>query len=150
MTQIIWKLSSGGIAITQLVDATDAESEAAKLLEAGLVAADWTVDHIRNDENHYIVDDALFFGALTANGGEIVIDMDKAREIWRGAIREARAPKLAALDVAWQRASEDGREDAKAKIVAAKQLLRDLPEDAAIAKAKSIADLRAFWPDVLS
>lgn len=150
MTQIIWKLPDGGIAITALVEATDAEAEAAKLLESCLVGAGWTVDHIRDDDHHYAVEDWTFFDALTTADGDIVINMAKARDIWRGVIREARAPKLAALDVAWQRADESGDAEAKAKVLAAKQVLRDLPENPAIIKAKTISNLRAFWPDVLT
>lgn len=150
MTQIIWKLPSGSIAITTLVDATDAQEEAAKLLETGLIAADWAVDHVRDDDNHYEVDDVQFFGALTTNDGKIVTDMDRAREIWRAAIREARAPKLAALDVAWQRADEDDDAEMKKQVVAAKKVLRDLPADPAISKASTITALRKFWPDVLT
>lgn len=150
MAQIIWKLPSGGIAITTLVDATDAKAEAAKLLENGLVAADWTVDHVRDDEHHFVVEDVAFFEALTAGDGQITLDMDKARDIWRGKLREARALKLTELDVAWQRADEDGDEVAKKKVVASKKALRDLPADPALTTAKSVADFRAFWPDILT
>ena len=39
----------------------------------------------------------------------ITINLDKAREIHKGKMREARAPKLQALDVAFMRAVEIGR-----------------------------------------
>lgn len=150
MTQIIWKLPAGGIAITTLVDAANAEAEAAKLLETGLIDAGWQVDHVRDDDHHFEITDPAFFDALTTEDGEIVTDMSRARDIWRAAIREARAPKLAALDVAWQRADERDDADAKKSVASAKQTLRDLPADPAITKAKTVANLRAFWPDILT
>ncbi|TWT11879.1 hypothetical protein FQU96_14705 [Reyranella sp. CPCC 100927] len=72
--------------------------------------------------------------------------MPRAREIWRGKIRQARAPLLAVLDVEYQRADERGDADAKATIVARKQVLRDAPNDPAIEAAQTVDDLRAVWP----
>lgn len=150
MTQIIWKQPDGQIAITTLHEATDADAEAIRLVENGLVPSEWTIDHVRDDDRHYTIDDMRFFSALTATGSDIKIDMAKARDIWRDHIREARAPKLAALDVEWQRADETGDADAKANIASHKQVLRDLTDDPAIAKAKNVDALKAFWPDALT
>ena len=71
------------------------------------------------------------------------IDMAKAREIHKTNIRNARTPKLAELDIEFQKALEassntDG-------IVSKKQVLRDAPADPAIAYADTEAKLKAQW-----
>ena len=73
----------------------------------------------------------------------IKTDMTKAKEIHKTNIRVAREPKLAALDVDFQRALEAGTDTAS--IVSKKQALRDAPADSAIAAAKTEAELKAQW-----
>ena len=71
------------------------------------------------------------------------IDMAKAREIHKTKIREARAPKLAELDIEFQKALETGA--STTDIVAKKQALRDAPADSGIAAASDEAALKAQW-----
>ena len=71
------------------------------------------------------------------------IDMAKAREIHKTNIREARTPKLAALDIEFQKALETGA--STTDIVAKKQALRDAPADSVIAAASDEAALKAQW-----
>ena len=71
------------------------------------------------------------------------IDMAKAREIHKKNIRTARAPKLAALDIDFQRALEVGA--ATTSIVASKQALRDAPAAAGITTATSATELKQQW-----
>ena len=71
------------------------------------------------------------------------IDMAKAREIHKTKIREARSPKLAELDVEFQRALETGA--STTDIVAKKQALRDAPADSEIAAASDADALKAQW-----
>ena len=71
------------------------------------------------------------------------IDMAKAREIHKNNIRTARAPKLAELDIEFQRALETGA--STTDIVAKKQALRDAPADSGIAAAADEAALKAQW-----
>tara|TARA_R100000388_G_C7240114_1_gene160675 strand:- start:90 stop:350 length:261 start_codon:yes stop_codon:yes gene_type:complete len=73
----------------------------------------------------------------------IKIDMEKAREIHKANIREARAPKLTELDVQFQRALETGA--STTDIVAKKQALRDAPANSSITSANSEAELKAQW-----
>ena len=73
----------------------------------------------------------------------IKIDMAKAREIHKANIREARTPKLAELDVQFQRALETGAYTTD--IVAKKQALRDAPADDLIISASTEAELKAQW-----
>ena len=71
------------------------------------------------------------------------IDMAKAREIHKTNIRTARAPKLAELDVEFQKALETGA--STTDIVAKKQALRDAPADSGIAAASDADSLKAQW-----
>ena len=71
------------------------------------------------------------------------IDMAKAREIHKTNIRNARTPKLAELDIEFQKALETGA--STTDIVSKKQALRDAPADSAIASADTEAKLKEQW-----
>jgi len=71
------------------------------------------------------------------------IDMAKAKEIHKTNIRTAREPKLAELDVQFQRALETGA--STTDIVAKKQALRDAPADSDIDSASTTDELKAQW-----
>ena len=71
------------------------------------------------------------------------IDMAKAREIHKTNIRTARAPKLAELDIEFQKAQETSADITD--IVAKKQALRDAPADSGIAAASDADALKAQW-----
>ena len=71
------------------------------------------------------------------------IDMAKAREIHKTNIRIAREPKLAELDIEFQKAQETSADTSA--IVAKKQALRDAPADSGIASASTADELKAQW-----
>ena len=71
------------------------------------------------------------------------IDMAKAREIHKTKIREARTPKLAELDIEFQKALEASADTSA--IVSKKQALRDAPADSGIAAASDANALKAQW-----
>ena len=71
------------------------------------------------------------------------VDMAKAREIHKTKIREARTPKLAELDIEFQKALETGA--STTDIIAKKQALRDAPADSGIAAASDADALKAQW-----
>ena len=71
------------------------------------------------------------------------IDMAKAREIHKNKIRAARTPKLAELDIEFQKAQETSADTSA--IVAKKQALRDAPADSAIASASDADALKSQW-----
>ena len=73
----------------------------------------------------------------------IKTDMTKAKEIHKTNIRVAREPKLAALDIEFQKALETGSDTTS--IVSKKQALRDAPADSAIESAKTETELKAQW-----
>ena len=71
------------------------------------------------------------------------IDMAKAREIHKTNIRTARTPKLAELDIEFQKALETVA--STTDIVAKKHALRDAPTDSGIAAASNTDALKAQW-----
>ena len=71
------------------------------------------------------------------------VNMAKAREIHKTNIRNARTPKLAELDIEFQKALETGA--STTDIVAKKQALRDAPADSGIDSASDTAALKAQW-----
>ena len=71
------------------------------------------------------------------------VDMAKAKEIHKTHIRNERTPKLAELDIEFQKALETGA--STTDIVAKKQALRDAPADAGIASASDADALKAQW-----
>jgi hypothetical protein len=72
--------------------------------------------------------------------------MDKAREIKKAQIREARKPLLEALDVAFMRAVEVGDNEEQVRVSSEKQVLRDATNDPAIAAASTPEELVAVNP----
>ena len=73
----------------------------------------------------------------------IKIDMAAAKEIHKANIREARAPKLAELDIEFMVAQETGADTSA--IVAKKQALRDAPAAVGISTAVTDVDLKSQW-----
>jgi hypothetical protein len=65
-----------------------------------------------------------FFDAYELNGSNITVNFAKAVELTKARLRAERTPLLAAQDVAFQRALEEGKDTTA--IVAEKQRLRDI------------------------
>lgn len=84
--------------------------------------------------------DEDFFDAWKIVDGVVTVRLDKAKEITKARLRREREPLLAAQDVAFQRALENGSDTSA--IVAEKQRLRDitlLPNS-----CTTLAELRAL------
>ena len=80
---------------------------------------------------------------IGTTGGVISEDITKAKEIHKTNIRKARIPKLAELDVEYQRATETSADTSA--IVTKKQALRDAPAASGIATASNTTELKAQW-----
>ena len=108
--------------------------------------------------------DRTFRNALRDRGlrdttQKLEIDMPVAREIHRDRIRRAREPKLAALDVEYQRTGEIAetlamngvqfKASERARIAKQKEALRNAPADPAIDAAQTPEELKAAWPEAL-
>jgi len=76
--------------------------------------------------------------------GVISVNMDKAKDIWRDKIRQARVEPLAALDTAYMKALETSADTTQ--IIADKQALRDAPSLASIDAASTVDELKAIQP----
>jgi hypothetical protein len=75
----------------------------------------------------------------------ITIDINKAKEVWKDKIRQARTSVLAKLDIDFIKAQEQGLDTTS--IVADKQTLRDLPSQ--VDTANSIEEIKAVWNNML-
>ena len=76
------------------------------------------------------------------DSGVITVDMDRAKDIWREKIRQAR--DFAPLDAAFMKALETGAD--ASSVTAQKQALRDAPADPAIDAATTPEELKAVQP----
>jgi phosphotransferase system IIA component len=75
----------------------------------------------------------------------IIIDINKAKEVWKDKIRQARTSALAKLDIDFIKAQEQSLDTTS--IVADKQTLRDLPNE--VDTANSIEEIKAVWNNML-
>ena len=103
----------------------------------------------REVDESEIPSDRTFRDAWLDSGNEIIHDMPKCREIWRNRLRELRAAKLIALDIAYIRADEIGDNAEKQRIITQKQALRDVTDDPRIEAAQTPDALKAVMPDEL-
>jgi hypothetical protein len=78
----------------------------------------------------------------------IIVNPDKAKAIWKDKWREARKPKLEALDVAYMRATETKNNSEIARIVSEKQELRDVTETPI--PGNTTEEIKAVWPEILN
>jgi CRISPR/Cas system-associated endonuclease Cas3-HD len=80
----------------------------------------------------------------------ITVNMAKARMIHMNNIRAIRDRELAAKDITFMRAVEDGNADAQTTIKNEKQNLRDIPQTFDITTGVDTPEqLKAKWPDGL-
>ena len=75
----------------------------------------------------------------------ITIDINKAKEVWKNKIRQARKSALEKLDIDFIKAQEQGNDTTS--IVADKNTLRDLPNQ--VDTANSITEIKAVWNSML-
>ena len=140
MRKILFTRPDGGLSIITPVESEQHAWEA--------LPKDALNPHFVSDVE--IPDDRDFRDAWKDTGSGVVIVMSKAREIHKSKLRKLRTPKLAALDVEYQRADEAGDVAGKKQIAARKQALRDVTADPRIAAATTPEQLKAVIPDVLT
>ena len=95
-------------------------------------------------EESEIPTDRTYRNAWRDTGTGVEHDMVHARELHRNLLREWRAPRLAALDLAYLQADEKKDESGKTLIAQEKQRLRDVTADPRIEAAQSVAALWAL------
>ena len=102
---------------------------------------------VRLMDDHEIPADRTFRNAWKA---DFSIDMLKALSIAQAVVRDARAPKLAALDAEFMRAVEAGDQAKQAQIAAQKQRLRDATADTRLTNAQTPDALKAAMQAVIA
>lgn len=135
---LVYTNDEGGVSIVTPVGPI---SDALKALPVGISSYSILDDsNLPSDRNFRNAWKATGLGNTTVSVGE---DITSARELHKTNIRVARTPKLAALDVEFQKAQETSA--GITTIVAKKQALRDAPAAAGIATAANTIELKAQW-----
>jgi hypothetical protein len=78
----------------------------------------------------------------------IIVNLDKAKAIWKDKWREARKPLLASLDIEFMKAVETADTEKQAEIAAQKQALRDVTKIEIAGNTPE--EIKAVWPSVLN
>ena len=110
----------------------------------------WIVDASDLPGGKVTNDNDYFFEAWEWVDNGVIVNMPKARNIHMDQIRIIRNRELAAKDITFMRAVEDGNADAQATIKTEKQNLRDIPQTFDITTGVDTPEqLKAKWPDGL-
>ncbi len=115
MQVIIYEQSNGQVAVCIPTGELPIEEVLVKDCPVGAFIVDNA--SLPNEHNN-------FFDAWELVDGNVVVNLDKSKEITKNRLRIERLPLLQAQDVAFQRALESGADTAA--IVAEKQRLRDI------------------------
>lgn len=113
--------------------------------EADLLAAAQNPNSKIYDESE--LPDREFIDAWTIDA---TIDLELAKEVWRNKIRPIRNERLKALDLEWMRALEVGDMQGAAKVIVKKEELRNITKRDELKYAKSLEEIKSFWPAVLN
>lgn len=76
----------------------------------------------------------------------VIVNIDKAKEIWLDHYRRARTPLLASLDVDFMRAVESNNTALQKEIATKKQALRDVTKTEL---PDSLEGIKNTWPEIL-
>jgi hypothetical protein len=122
--------------------------------ECGLTIEQIAEKDVPKGSDYAIVDadsipsDLTFFPVWKYNQGQVEIDLGGAKQIWKNKWREARKPKLEALDLAYMRATETQNTSEIARIVSEKQALRDVTNTPILGTTPE--EIKAVWPEILN
>ena len=114
---IIFTNDNGGVSVCVPTGELSVEAVQGKDIPAGVQSFIVSADSLPQDDND-------FFDAWEQTKGVVTVNLEKAKGITKQRLRFEREPLLAAQDVAFQRALEDGQPTAD--IVAEKKRLRDI------------------------
>lgn len=152
MKKIIYTRSDGGLSVVhpaenaRLDNETDAEF-ISRIVEKDVPPGALDVQIV---DATSIPTDRTFRNAWKAGVGKVEHNLPKCLTLAQDAIRVARAPKLAALDVEFMRAVEIGDAAKQAQIAAQKQRLRDATADARLTNAQTPEALKAAMAAVIA
>jgi len=134
---VIYAQQDGSLAVITPAAGTPIEEVAKKDVPAG--AAFKIVEAVNVDSE--------FFTAYDFSGGKIVFNIERGRELWRDKWREARKPLLAALDLEFMRAIEEGTTKEQEDIALKKRALRSVTNFKI--SGKTPMTIRQTWPEIL-
>lgn len=135
----IIRRADGGVSILQMLDDADFAEEFDKWKAVADPA--WLPAAITIVDDDEVPADRTFRNAWTHDGKTFGVDISKAQEVVKQRLREARAPKLAALDTEFLRAAEAQDAAKLTEIAEKKQALRDITAHASITNAKTVKGL---------
>jgi hypothetical protein len=135
MSFIIYPQENGQIAV---IIPTSAIEDCIKDVPAGVEYA--IVESLEGVDNDY------FIGFIYEDG-TAVADINKCKSIHLYKFRAARAPKLAALDVAFMKAVEQADAAKQSEIAASKQALRDVTKTPL---PDTLPEIKEVWPTILN
>ena len=78
----------------------------------------------------------------------IIVNLDKAKAIWKDKWREVRKPLLASLDIEFMKAVESADIEKQAEIASKKQELRDVTNTPILGTTPE--EIKSVWPEVLN
>lgn len=110
------------------------------------------IKDVPSETPYAIVDDLSgvdndYFDGFIYEDGEAVPHIPTCKKIHLDKFRAARAPKLAALDIAFMKAVETADTEKQAEISAGKQVLRDITKTPL---PDTLDEIKAVWPEVLN
>ena len=141
------KMNDGSVAVMQIPDEYK-DMSPAEIVKKWPESERLKVVSFHAIRDSEIPTDRTYRNAWTWNG-KIEHDMVKARNIHRDRMREARKPKLEAMDIAYVRADEAGNTLLKSQIAAKKQVLRDITILPTIEASTTVDQLKTVWPEIL-
>ena len=152
-TVVVWECQDGGIIVTHInPDYTEpSQIEAAKIKTQEIIESE-RGSIIRHDYDSDMLpepsNDERFFNVWEWVEDAVRVNMPKARGVQMDKIRNIRNKELAALDVPFMKALEDGDTDVQATIKAKKQELRDIPQTFDLT-TDTAEELKEKWPEGL-
>lgn len=96
--------------------------------------------------DEHVACDVWFRDAFVLADGKLAVDPGKARNVFLEKFRAHRALKLRELDGLELKAQASGSPIDLSQVRDRKQRLRDLPDDPALTKAATPAEIKALWP----
>ena len=155
MNVIVWHESEGLPEIAVTIPAYGQSQPDGPQTDADCLAA--AIRTLPAGTAYRVIDDAdltacdrYFRAAYRLRGLNVIIDMPAARGVHMDNIRRSRNTALAELDIPFIRALESGDTGEQRRIVAAKQLLRDIPQTLDLDTPDNTPwSLRQVWPAAL-
>jgi hypothetical protein len=90
--------------------------------------------------------DGLFYDAYEYQDGNVLPNINKAKEIWLEHYRRARTPILTSLDLDFMKSVESGNTDLQKEIAQKKQALRDVTKTEL---PDNLEGIKNTWPSIL-